>query len=85
VDPLVAAKLGRSEVYAGSGVDSAGRLQTGDLLPPNLTADRLFVRDKLRVLMSERMWRFVIERVDVYAPCSILHGVCLLDGPGETR
>jgi len=76
----VAEKLGRCEIFAGVDVDATGRLSSNE--PANLTVDRLYMRHKLTDIMDNRALRFAIRRLDVYAPCAVLHGICLMDGPG---
>jgi len=80
--PELKVKLGRCEVFSGTAFHRSTGQPLDELSPADLTLDRLFVRDRLRGLMADRRWRFIIDRVDVYAPSAILHGISLVDGPG---
>jgi len=83
IHPDVKENLGRCKVIAGADFDK----ETGELKndqPTSLIADRLYIRNELNDIMQEQRLRFAIRRLDVYAPCAVLHGICLVDGPGKT-
>jgi len=85
--------LGRTFVTCGSGIDATGR--TVPEANVSMFADRMHIKNTIAALMvsasaedfredpkDEYCHKYFLESLDVYAPCSILDKLIILDAPG---
>jgi len=80
----VKALAGKVKMLYGGAVDKVtGQCEAGHL--DSMHANRIALRNMLQREMDNPANRFIVKRLDVYAPCAILQGVSLWDVPGEDR
>jgi len=85
--------LGRTFATCGSGIDATGHKIPGAEV--SMFADRMFIKNTIAALMAsasadkfkqdpkdEHCHKYFLESVDVYAPCSILDKLIIVDAPG---
>jgi len=83
--------VGKTRIICGFGIDQDGRPLSD--VEVNIAADRVLIKQRIMSLMvgdSNRdpelqYQRHFVESLDVYAPCSILDKITILDAPGTAE
>jgi len=88
IRPRFADIVGKTRIICGFGIDEDGRPLSD--VEASISVDRVFIKKRIMSLMvgdpgndTELQYqRHFVESLDVYAPCSILDKITILDAPG---